>query len=204
MHEDIHAAANKIRQQDPNLRGLQGKKQTEEEKELSEAEKAAAKLAKEVELDWDMAVIKMSINNRAQKDRRHRKGNTDHKVAFDMHFEEPEEDVCKMQEFLGECKTSAGPCNNKYTGLEVTSCDSSSILGGICMCGTEPCGCNAAVQEGRCTKHDYKEECDDVDFCKGKYPDKGAYDCKLHQGGVCYCGPGQVCGCMPETPIEES
>lgn len=52
----------------------------------------------------------------------------------------------------------------------------------------------APAPVGTCTKNDFLKECSMTSQCKSKYGNT-AFDCKNSEGGVCFCGTGEVCGC---------
>lgn len=48
--------------------------------------------------------------------------------------------------------------------------------------------------EGNCSQKDFQGECITTGFCESIYAT--AEDCKISEGGVCYCARDEVCGCM--------
>ena len=67
--------------------------------------------------------------------------------------------------------------------------------------------CKPGGGGGSCTKDDFQGECGYTSQCKNNlYPGMGAYDCKNSEGGVCYCGNNQICGCLsnPTPPPTKS
>mmetsp|Transcript_14999 Transcript_14999/g.24808 ORF Transcript_14999/g.24808 Transcript_14999/m.24808 type:complete len:295 (-) Transcript_14999:417-1301(-) len=124
---------------------------------------------------------------------------------------------CGVGDHQGEC-TSTGQCQNMYSGAY----DCKNSEGGVCFCGNnEVCGCIGSTptppvptnpaptnpaptnpapvpapptNTGSCGVAAHQGECTTTGQCKNMY--SSAYDCKNSEGGVCFCGNNEVCGCL--------
>ena len=115
--------------------------------------------------------------------------------------------TCGKNDFQSEC-SSTSFCQNKYPGLNAFDCKNSE--GGVCYCGSnnQVCGCltppatpsttttTTTTTQGTCDRWNHQSECTSTSQCRNMYAGKNPYDCKNSQGGVCYCGNNQVCGCL--------
>ena len=115
--------------------------------------------------------------------------------------------TCGVADHQGEC-TTTGQCQ----GIYADAYDCKNSEGGVCFCGNNKvCGCShnnnnnsptppmpmpspSSPPAGSCGVQDHQGECTTTGQCQGLYA--GAYDCKNSEGGVCFCGNNEVCGCL--------
>lgn len=123
--------------------------------------------------------------------------------------------ICGKDLFQGQCSTTS-QCKQMYA----SAYDCKNNEGGVCYCAIgSVCGCLAVIDNPTsapvvspapvalstpapasmpttCGKQDFLGECAFTYQCKSQYG-PNSYDCKNSEGGVCFCGNNQVCGCLP-------
>jgi len=115
---------------------------------------------------------------------------------------------CGVDDYQGECNTTS-----QCKGMYADAFDCKNSEGGVCFCGNNNvCGCvtsnpptppapapsapvpSPPTPPTTCGVQSYQNECKFTSQCKDMY--ETAYDCKNSEGGVCFCGDNQVCGCL--------